>query len=80
MRHNRWLAAAAPGALLATLACSGPKPDAPKPAAAGTATLDRTVLPLAEPDYPHETELDARKATAAAAVRGEGPRRARRTC
>src|SRR5512143_2860378 len=25
---------------------------------------DRTVLPIAEPDYPHETELDARKATA----------------
>jgi len=24
---------------------------------------DRTVLPIAEPDYPHETELDARKAT-----------------
>ena len=26
-------------------------------------TLDRTVLPIPEPDYPHETELDARKAT-----------------
>src|SRR5512143_1176955 len=25
---------------------------------------DRTVLPIAEPDYPHETELDARKAKA----------------
>src|SRR5512136_3474643 len=25
--------------------------------------LDRTVLPITEPDYPHETELDARKAT-----------------
>ncbi|MBP1598548.1 MAG: sulfatase, partial [Acidobacteria bacterium] len=24
---------------------------------------DRTVLPLAEPDYPHSTELDARNAT-----------------
>ena len=31
---------------------------APAPAAP-----DRTVLPLREPDYPHETELDARKAT-----------------
>jgi arylsulfatase A-like enzyme len=27
------------------------------------AAPDRTVLPLQEPDYPHETELDARKAT-----------------
>jgi len=27
-----------------------------------TAALDRTVLPIPEPDYPHETELDARKA------------------
>jgi arylsulfatase len=25
--------------------------------------LDRTVLPIPEPNYPHETELDARKAT-----------------
>jgi arylsulfatase len=27
------------------------------------APLDRTVLPIPEPNYPHETELDARKAT-----------------
>ena len=26
--------------------------------------IDRTSLPIAEPDYPHETELDARKAKA----------------
>ena len=63
MRFNRWLVGAAAGALLATVACSGPKPEAPKPAAAGTAAIDRTVLPIAEPNYPHETELDARKAT-----------------
>ncbi len=30
-----------------------------------TDSLDRTVLPIAEPDYPHETELDARKANTA---------------
>ena len=28
-----------------------------------TGALDRTVLPIPEPNYPHETELDARKAT-----------------
>jgi len=32
----------------------------PPPAKAG---MDRTVLPIAEPDYPHETKLDARDAT-----------------
>ena len=30
--------------------------------------LDRTVLPLAEPDPPHSTVLDARDANAAAAL------------
>ncbi|MFY4730439.1 arylsulfatase [Nitrospira sp. BLG_2] len=34
-----------------------------KPAEVATA-LDRTVLPVPEPDYPHATELDARDATA----------------
>jgi arylsulfatase A-like enzyme len=34
-------------------------PQAPQKAGA----LDRTVLPIPEPDYPHETELDARKTT-----------------
>src|SRR6476620_297178 len=34
-----------------------------KPAEVG-APLDRTVLPVPEPDYPHATELDARDATA----------------
>src|SRR5512143_93626 len=28
-----------------------------------TGAIDRTVLPIPEPNYPHETELDARKAT-----------------
>ena len=41
--------------------------------------MDRTSLPIPEPDYPHATELDARDATGAAAVRGEGAdRRAQR--
>ncbi len=31
---------------------------------AGATELDRTVLPIAEPDYPHATELDARDAKA----------------
>src|SRR6185369_724032 len=36
---------------------------AQKPAAS-SAPLDRTVLPIAEPNYPHITEIDARKAKA----------------
>ena len=55
--------ATAAGALLVTVACSGSKPAAPTQSAAAPAALDRTVLPIPEPDYPHETELDARKAT-----------------
>jgi arylsulfatase len=54
---------AAVGALLFVAACSGSKPAAPPPAAGGPAAMDRTVLPIPEPNYPHETELDARKAT-----------------
>ena len=47
--------------LLGTWACqSGEEKVAPT---AQTGALDRTVLPLPEPDYPHATELDARKAT-----------------
>ena len=48
-------------ALFLAASCSTPKPE-PAPAA-GPAAMDRTVLPLQEPDYPRETELDARKAT-----------------
>jgi arylsulfatase A-like enzyme len=40
------------------------KPEQAAPAATQKAgELDRTVLPIPEPDYPHATELDARKAT-----------------
>ena len=63
MRLETWLAGAAVGAVLVTVACSGAKPPAPPQSAATPAGLDRTVLPIPEPDYPHETELDARKAT-----------------
>ena len=63
MKLTTWLAAAAAGALLITVACSGPKTAAPPQPAAGPASIDRTVLPIPEPDYPRETELDARKAT-----------------
>ncbi len=56
------LAVAGAGALVMA-ACSGSKPPAPAQSAAAPAALDRTVLPIPEPDYPHETELDARKAT-----------------
>ena len=42
--------------------------------------LDRTVLPIPEPDYPHEHRARRPQGHAAAALRGEGARRARRTC
>ena len=42
-----------------------PKPTESKPAAAApSGGIDRTVLPIAEPDYPRSKELDARNATA----------------
>jgi arylsulfatase len=34
----------------------------PSPAAVAAGVMDRTVLPIAEPNYPHATELDARNA------------------
>jgi len=50
-------------ALAGTWGCQA-KPEQAAPAATQKAgELDRTVLPIPEPDYPHETELDARKAT-----------------
>ena len=49
-------------------------------APATSAKIDRTVLPIAEPKYPSVTELDARNVKAAAALRGQGAGRARRTC
>ena len=42
-----------------------------KPAAVAKG-MDRTVLPIAEPDYPHETEARRARRQGAAAVRGEG--------
>ena len=62
-RLKTWPAGAAVGAVLVTMACSGTKPPAPRQSAAAPFVVDRTVLPIPEPDYPHETELDARKAT-----------------
>ena len=63
MRLRTWLAAAAAGALLVPAACSGPQPPAPPQSATGSAAMDRTVLPIGEPEYPPITELDVRKAT-----------------
>ena len=63
MRTTTRLAAVGAAALLFTAACSAPKPAAPAPAAAGPAAIDRTVLPIQEPEYPPITELDARKVT-----------------
>ena len=52
--------------LLLALGCAERQPGKEKATtAAGKAgELDRTSLPIAEPDYPHETQLDARNATA----------------
>jgi arylsulfatase A-like enzyme len=55
-------AVAGAGAALLMASCSTPRPPAQQSAAAPI-VVDRTVLPIPEPDYPHETELDARKAT-----------------
>jgi arylsulfatase A-like enzyme len=63
MKLTTWLAAAAAGALLVTAGCSTAKPEAPAQTATAPGAIDRTVLPIPEPDYPRETELDARKAT-----------------
>jgi len=49
--------------LAATWACQSRQEPAAPAATPQTAAIDRTVLPIPEPDYPHETELDARKAT-----------------
>jgi len=47
--------------VIALAACSGPRPAAP--VATGGSGPDRTVLPIAEPQHPAITEVDARKAT-----------------
>jgi len=63
--ETRWTAAVF--AILAMAGgCTAPKPEpakSPTTNSAAPAAIDRTVLPIQEPDYPHETELDARKAT-----------------
>ncbi len=54
-------------ALAALPACRKAAEQTTKPtAAAPSGGIDRTVLPLAEPDYPRSKELDARNATAPA--------------
>jgi arylsulfatase A-like enzyme len=64
MKRLMWLAACAGLALAATVSCSGAKPAAPPPPAAGPAAIDRTVLPIPEPAPPTFTVLDVRNASA----------------
>jgi arylsulfatase A-like enzyme len=45
----------------------------PAPVAPDPTGLDRTVLPIAEPNYPHATELDARNAKAPARFQVKAP-------
>lgn len=63
-------AAAALGAAFIFVAagCSGGSatPSQATPAAASQGGIDRTVLPIAEPNHPRETQLDARNAKAPA--------------
>jgi arylsulfatase A-like enzyme len=61
----------------AWIGCSGSQPsnEASKDAG-GTAEVDRTVLPVAEPDYPRATELDARNAKAPPRFEVKAPQRA----
>ncbi len=47
--------------------------------AAEPGPLDRTILPIQEPARPLYKEIDARNVTDAAALRGQGARRARPT-
>ncbi len=60
-------------ALLLMLAQLAPAPVVAQQAASQVAAPDRTVLPIPEPDYPHETELDARKATPPARFEVKAP-------
>jgi len=63
MTLKTWRNLAAAGGWIITAGCSQPAP-APPPSTAAPAGVDRTVLPIAEPDNPPITELDARKVTA----------------
>src|SRR6187200_1037459 len=45
-----------------------------KTAAGASGGMDRTVLPIAEPDYPRATELDARNAKAPARFEVKAPK------
>jgi arylsulfatase A-like enzyme len=50
--------------ILGAAACSSPPPAQTTTPAIGGTGPDRTVLPIAEPNYPKETQLDARNAKA----------------
>ena len=58
--------------LAGTWGCQG-KPEPAAPAASTLAgAIDRTVLPIAEPNYPHDHRTRRAEGHAAAAVRGKG--------
>lgn len=65
-------------AITLLLSCNQNKPekDASQPAGSGSAAgeLDRTILPIKEPYYPAQTELDVRKATAPARFEVTAPK------
>ena len=66
-RQNLFAASGVAIILSGVIACSAPpapQQQAAAPAAKSADGLDRTVLPIPEPDYPAVTEVDARNATA----------------
>ena len=65
MRTHDMLAAVLLSVTLTAVAgCTAQAPEQTAAPAAGATGLDRTVLPIAEPNYPRATELDARNAKA----------------
>jgi arylsulfatase A-like enzyme len=65
MRVRRWRSSAVITAFaLGVASCSGSSAEVATAAQPQAGGIDRTVLPIAEPNYPRETKLDARQATA----------------
>ena len=59
--------------ILAAAGCGGTAPAAPASPSSAAGGIDRTVLPIAEPNYPRETQLDARNAKAPARFEVKAP-------
>jgi arylsulfatase len=60
--------------LVSTWACQNKQEQPTQGTKPESDTLDRTVLPIHEPEYPHSTELDVRNATAPARFEVKAPK------